>query len=280
MAGALLAGRLRLASVRGGSAQRPEDALQLWLAGRDVRRRHRPRRPLRLLFATRLQQAHAGPGAAATAGDFLNWSGLRTVIDQDLDDPTGTEFYSAGFDPVRRTEGGLHVIMLQTFLTDVTEPYAIADARAATGEGARAAQPRCPPASTGSSTPSWPSAAIRSPGPVTESRSSRAAKRGPGDYGMVYADGPILHEDRLMFFYMAGNLTHNGYSARPWEGAYSTPNRRGKGLALLRPDGYVSVEAESYAPAILTTQRFRQEEGRAASRKRRCRRGGAALRAA
>ena len=192
--------------------------------------------------------------------DFLNWSGLRTVIDQDLDDPTGTEFYSAGFDPVRRTEGGLHVIMLQTFLTDVTEPYAIADAERywGGGESGSTAMPARVDGFVDSQlavsrdTVSW-----------TRYREPFIARGEPGawDYGMVYADGPILHEDRLMFFYMAGNLTHNGYSARPWEGAYSTPNRRGKGLALLRPDGYVSVEAESYAPAILTTQRFRQEEG-------------------
>ena len=64
-----------------------------------------------------------------------------------------------------------------------------------------------------------------------------------------------------MFYYMAGNLTHNGYSAQPWQGPYSTPNRRGKGVAVLRPDGYVSVEAESFAPGILTTNRFRQEQG-------------------
>ena len=33
------------------------------------------------------------------------------------------------------------------------------------------------------------------------------------------------------------------------------------GLAVLRPDGYVSVESNSYGPGILTTHRFRQESG-------------------
>ena len=60
--------------------------------------------------------------------DFLHWSGLRTVIEQDLEDPPGTEFYAAGFDPLNRSNGGLHVLMLHTFLTDLSEPYAIADA--------------------------------------------------------------------------------------------------------------------------------------------------------
>lgn len=62
--------------------------------------------------------------------DFLNWSGLRTVIDQDLEDPPGTEFYAASFDMANRTEGGLHVLMLHAFLTDLAEPYAIVDASA------------------------------------------------------------------------------------------------------------------------------------------------------
>jgi len=84
---------------------------------------------------------------------------------------------------------------------------------------------------------------------------------GGWDGGMLYADGPVLHDGKLWFFYMAGNLTHSGYSAQPWQGAYSTPNRRGNGVAQLRPDGYVSVEADAYAPGILTTHRFRQEEG-------------------
>ena len=60
--------------------------------------------------------------------DFLHWSGLRTVIEQDLQDPPGTEFYAAGFDPLNRSDGGIHVLMLHTFLTDLAEPYAIADA--------------------------------------------------------------------------------------------------------------------------------------------------------
>ena len=84
---------------------------------------------------------------------------------------------------------------------------------------------------------------------------------GAWDWGMVYADGPILHDNQLWFFFMAGNLTHNGYNAQPWQGPYTTPNRRGKGVARLRPDGYVSVETESYAPGLLTTHRFRQEQG-------------------
>ena len=67
--------------------------------------------------------------------DFLNWSGLRTVIEQDLLDPPGTEFYSAGFDPINRTDGGLHVLMLHTFQTDLSEPYGIAGAERYWGAG-------------------------------------------------------------------------------------------------------------------------------------------------
>ena len=192
--------------------------------------------------------------------DFLNWSGLRTVIEQDLQDPPGTEFYSAGFDPVSRTDGGLHTLMLQTFLTDVTEPYDIADAARYWGRGE----------SGSAAMPARVDGFVETQ--LAVSRDTVAWTRwrepfigrgeaGAWDWGMVYADGPILHDNQLWFFYMAGNLTHNGFSAQPWQGPYSTPNRRGKGVAVLRPDGYVSVEAESYAPGILTTHRFRQEQG-------------------
>ena len=191
--------------------------------------------------------------------DFLNWSGLRTVIDQDLQDPPGTEFYSAGYDPIRRTDGGLHIIMLQTFLTDLAEPYAIADADRYWGEerGSAALPARVDgfvdtQLAVSRDTVAW--TRIREP-------FIPRGDAGAWDWGMIYGDGPILHDDKLWFFYMAGNLTHNGYSAQPWQGAYASPNRRGKGLAHLRPDGYVSVEADSYAPGVLTTHRFRQEQG-------------------
>ena len=194
------------------------------------------------------------------SSDFLNWSGLRTVIEQDLLDPPGTEFYSAGFDPVARTTGGLHVIMLQTFLTDLTEPYAIADADNYWGAGESGSNAM--PARVDGFVDSQ-LAVSRDTVAWTRWRQPFIPRGLPGawDWAMLYADGPILHEDKLWFYYMAGNLTHNGYSAQPWQGAYSTPNCRGKGVAHLRPDGYVSVEADAYAPGILTTHRFRQEEG-------------------
>ena len=192
--------------------------------------------------------------------DFLNWSGLRTVIEQDLLDPPGTEFYSAGFDPINRTDGGLHVLMLHTFQTDLSEPYGIADAERYWGAG-----------ETGSAAlPARVDGFVETQLAVSRDTVSWTRYRHPfiprgvadaWDWGMVYADGPILHDNQLWFFYMAGNLTHNGFSAQPWQGPYTTPNRRGKGVARLRPDGYVSVEAESYAPGVLTTHRFRQEQG-------------------
>ena len=67
--------------------------------------------------------------------------------------------------------------------------------------------------------------------------------------------------DNVFACYSGYNLTHNGRSERLYEKPYSTKSSSGKGLAVLRPNGYVSVEAESYAPGILTTHRFRQELG-------------------
>ena len=166
--------------------------------------------------------------------DFLNWSGLRTVIEQDLQDPPGTEFYSAGFDPVSRTDGGLHILMLQTFLTDVTEPYDIEDAARywGRGESGSAAMPARVDGFVDTQL-----AVSRDTVAWTRWREPFIGRgeAGAWDWGMVYADGPILHDNQLWFFYMAGNLTHNGFSAQPWQGPYSTPNRRGKGVASCDP---------------------------------------------
>ena len=192
--------------------------------------------------------------------DFLNWSGLRTVIDQDLQDPPGTEFYAAGFDMANRTDGGLHVLMLHAFLTDLSEPYAIAEADRYWGPGESG--PTAIPARIDGFVDCQ----------LAVSRDTVAWKRyrevfiprgapGAWDWGMLYADGPVLHDERLWFFYGAGNLTHNGRTARLGQPPYATPKEWGKGVAVLRPDGYVSVEADAYAPGMLTTHRFRQEAG-------------------
>ena len=191
--------------------------------------------------------------------DFLNWSGLRTVIDQDLDDPPGTEFYSASFDINNRTDGGLHIMMLQAFLTDVAEPYAIEEPGDYWGreKGPSAIAARIDGVvdvqlAVSRDTVSWKR--YREPLILR-------GKPGAWDWGMLYADAPILHDGKLWFFYNGRNLTHNGHSARLFDKSYSAERQGGKGLATLRPDGYVSVEAISYAPGILTTHRFRQESG-------------------
>ena len=192
--------------------------------------------------------------------DYLKWSGLRTVIDQDLDDPTGTEFYGAGYDQANRTVGGLHIMMLYTFLTNVAEPYEIEHPERYWGKGDTG--PRA--------------TAIRVDGLVDSqlavSRDTVSWKRyrepfvargepEAWDWGMLFACAPILHNDQLYFFYRATNLTHNKLTSRLWHRGHPTRVRRALGLALLRSDGYVSVEADSYAPGILTTHRFRQEFG-------------------
>ena len=51
-----------------------------------------------------------------------------------------------------------------------------------------------------------------------------------------------------MFYYNGVNLTHN---RRNPQLIYQEKSTSAKGLAVLRPDGYVSVEAESYAPGDL-----------------------------
>lgn len=194
------------------------------------------------------------------SADFVNWSGLRTVIDQDLQDPPGTEFYAAGFDPANRTDGGLRTLMLHAFYTDVEEPYRIQGPAAYWG--AEAGGPSALPArvdgfvdtqlAVSRDTVNW----TRWREPFLE----RGAA-GAWDWGMVYGDAPIVHKDRLYFFYGASAQSHNGRTSKPSEGRYPRLKSWGKGLCVLRPDGYVHVEAASFAPGLLTTHRFRQAAG-------------------
>ncbi len=188
--------------------------------------------------------------------DFVNWSRMRTVIDQDLDDPPGTEFYAAGHDMANRTDGGLHIIILDAYSTDLTEPYAIEGAENYWGG---AGGPSVIPARIDG---------IVEP-QLTVSRDTISWKRyrepffhrgepGSWDWGSIYCSGPVLHDNQLLFYYNGVNLTHNRRNAQL---IYQEKSTSAKGLAVLRPDGYVSVEAESYAPGVLTTHRFRQESG-------------------
>ena len=187
------------------------------------------------------------------------WSGLRTVIDQDLDDAAGTEFYAAGFDIANRSEGGLRVLMLDTFLTDVSEPYLIDNAREYWGAegGGQAISARVDGVVDTQLAVSRDTVGWRR---FREPFIPRGAA-GAWDWGAIYTDGPILHDGQLYFFYNGHNLTHNGRAPQLWQKPYASEGRRGKGLALLRVDGYVGVEAEGYAPGVLTTHRFRQEQG-------------------
>lgn len=196
--------------------------------------------------------------------DFLNWSGLRTVMEPDLQDTAGTEFYSAGYDIANRTRGGLSFAVLSVFHTDIQESYAIDKPKSYWGAGE-----------------SGPAAlAARVDGVVdlqlATSRDTISWKRyreplvsrghpGAWDWGTVYGDMPILHDDQLWFFYLGRDTSHNGRPFQTWREPYAHLARWGKGLARLRVDGYVSVQAAGWAPGYLTTHRFRQEAGGRAS---------------
>jgi len=192
------------------------------------------------------------------SADALNWSGLRTVIDVDLDDPPGTEFYSAGCDIANRTFGGLHLIVVNVFATDIAEPYVTTQLDEDVGT---AAETRATPIRTDGfvdtqlaasrDTVSW--RRYRQP-------FLRRGEPGAWDSGMVYGEEPIEHDGKVWFFYSGYSTTHLGRDAR---GAHypSRPLAPAKGVATLRADGYVSLEAEAFAPGVLTTHRFRQAEG-------------------
>ena len=192
------------------------------------------------------------------SADFLNWSGLRTVIDLDLDDPPGTEFYAASFDVANRTEGGLHLMMLHVFSTDLAEPYALPAAGSYWGEAA--------PSPTPIRTDGWIESQLAVSRDTVSWQRFREpflprGQAGAWDWGMLSTQAPIRHDEKLWFYYLGHNLTHFGRTAQWWDTPFATEQHLGKGLATLRPDGYVSVEATSYAPGLLTTHRFRQEAG-------------------
>ena len=77
----------------------------------------------------------------------------------------------------------------------------------------------------------------------------------------MYVSGPIHHNGMLWFYYNGIGLTHNNRTPQLHHALNPKERQTGIGVAQLRPDGYVSVEADSYAPGILTTHRFRQESG-------------------
>ena len=188
--------------------------------------------------------------------DFLNWSGLHTVIEQDLDDPLGTEFYAAGHDMANRTDGGLHIIVLDTFLTDIAEAYGID--RPDHYWGGEPGAPALPARVDGLVEPQL--AVSRNTVSWRRYREPFIERGAPGswDWGCIYAAGPLLHQGQLFFFYNGLNVTHNNRSPQL---RFSPERWLGTGLARLRPDGYIGVEADSYAAGVLTTHRFRQEDG-------------------
>ena len=117
---------------------------------------------------------------------------MHTVSDQDQEDPPGTEFYSAGFDMANRTDGGLRIIMLNTYLTDLSEPYAIEDPENYWGgsKGPTVIPARIdgfvePQLDVSRNTVSW-----------TRYRQPFIQRGLPGawDWGQVYASGPVRHK--------------------------------------------------------------------------------------
>ena len=172
------------------------------------------------------------------SNDFIQWSGAWTVIDRDLNDPPGTQFYGMFTDPVcSHTYAGLQFGLLQIYHTP---PY---------GENR-------PHPFRYSSFPDIIDAEL------AVSRDSirwlRAGERqtflpcgpeGSWDAGMVFSSYPLFREDKIFIFYSGSDYPHYG----PPKG---TDADRGIGLATLRKDGFVSVECDGSKPGWLMTRSF------------------------
>ncbi|MDP6505687.1 MAG: hypothetical protein QF886_18850, partial [Planctomycetota bacterium] len=170
--------------------------------------------------------------------DFIQWSGSRIVIDRDLNDPPGTQFYGMFTDPVNsHTYAGLRFGLLQVYHTP---PY-----------GENRPQPF-----RYSTFPDIIDAELAvSRDSITWLRAGDretflpCGPEGSWDAGMVFSSYPLFREDKIFLFYSGNNYPHHG----PPKG---TEAARGIGMATLRKDGFVSVECDGSQPGWLMTRSF------------------------
>ena len=160
--------------------------------------------------------------------DFLHWSENRPVLESSLSDTPGTEFYYMSGPVINQTYAGLHLGMLGAYYTDLQRPF-----NPTRSDGLTEVQ------------------LAYSRDSVRWQRCAEPfiARGEPGDFdwGGVYCAYPAIKGDQLYFLYTACSTRH---------GVSSIPST---GLATLRLDGFVSVEAEGFMEGNLTTRPYHWE---------------------
>ena len=162
--------------------------------------------------------------------DFMGWRGSMFVIDRDVNDAPGTQFYGMEADPINRhTYAGLHFGMLQMFYTHPCDEGLERDRDNLEKIDVQLAVSR--------DSIRWHRAGERN-------TFLPCGPEGSWDAGMVFSAYPIVHGERVYFFYDGHKHRHDG------------PPAAAIGLATLRVDGYVSVEPEGAGPHRLITRSF------------------------
>ena len=158
------------------------------------------------------------------SNDFLNWSENRPVLESSLRDTPGEELYYMASPDINQTYGGLHFGVLGAYYTNLSHEF-----NPARNHGVTEAQ-----LAFSRDSVRWQR--------WREPLIPRGAK-GTFDYGGVYCSFPAISEDCIHFFYNGESTPHGDKTSIPL-----------LGLATMRLDGFVSVEAEGYMEGSLLTR--------------------------
>ena len=155
--------------------------------------------------------------------DFLNWSSNRPVLESSLDHTPGSEFYHLQGPIINQTYAGLYLGMLGAYYADLRRKF-----DPARNDGFTECQ-----LAYSRDTMRW----ARWDEPFIS-----RGDRGTFDWGGVYCGYPVVKADRIYFMY-TGNSERHG-----------VPSGTAFGLATMRLDGFVSVEAEGFMEGVLVTR--------------------------
>ena len=158
------------------------------------------------------------------SNDFLNWSENRPVLESSLRDIPGEELYYMATATINQTYAGLHFGVLGAYYTNLSHEF-----NPARNHGVTEAQ-----LAFSRDSVRWQR--------WREPLIARGPK-GSFDFGGVYCGFPAISEDGICFLYSGHSTPHGDKSSIPL-----------LGLATMRLDGFVAVEAEGYMEGSLLTR--------------------------
>ena len=161
--------------------------------------------------------------------DFLHWSEPKLVMEPDVGDPPQMQFYGLGAIPYGAYEVG--TLWIYQTLEDDLDFYKMKGHQVPELAYARSGY-------------AWHRASQGKPW-------IRRGPKGSWDWGMVQcASSPVLLDDEVRFYFAASRTAHGRGRAKTRAG-----NRCGIGMAGMKPDRFVSLQAGT-RPATLLTRPF------------------------